>query len=56
MFEFVLFNIIQNSVKYNVPNGVIVVKVDLQDNLNDIQERILMVEVIDTGIGIDIDR
>lgn len=58
MFEFVLFNVIQNAVKYNIFKGKIVICIALEKLLNDQQDQTenFKIEVIDTGIGIDEDR
>jgi len=54
MFEFSLFNIIQNAVKYNVPSGHIVLSFKLEEQQEDRFH--LQVQIMDTGVGIAIDR
>lgn len=58
MFEFVFFNILQNAIKYNNNNGRVVVSLEIGtwDQANSEGRQFVRVEVIDTGIGIDITR
>ena len=52
-YELILFNIIQNSVKFNVVGGQIVINIMCYQQINeDNTQFILETEVIDTGIGI----
>lgn len=54
-YKQILFNIFQNSAKYNTLNGAIMILLSLQYDLFN-QEHFLTTEVIDTGIGISCDR
>lgn len=49
-FELILFNLVQNSVKYNCKSGfiVIVAEVDKKEEMAKV-----VIRVIDTGIGIE---
>ena len=47
VFELILFNFVQNAVKYNKKQGVVAVIAKVVDN------QLLEVQVIDTGVGID---
>ena len=64
MFEFILFNLIQNAVKYNVVRGYIVLLLDIDlepgkeaENEDDkFCKARLRVRIIDTGLGIEAER
>ena len=61
VFELILFNLIQNSVKYNRTGGIIFVivqmdELQIKNNLKDLLETKIIVHVVDTGEGIDRDR
>lgn len=63
MFEFILFNIIQNAVKYNQIKGYIVLLFDIAvekdlpiDDDDKLLSAKLTVKVIDTGLGIECER
>lgn len=62
-YELILFNIIQNSVKYNVFKGSILfllrclpLKQDFADMLKSGNSYVLETEIIDTGLGISEER
>ena len=53
-YQFILFNIIQNAIKYNQFMGSIVIVLDcnkLKNSIDD-NEYVLETEIIDTGLGI----
>lgn len=54
-YKLILFNIIQNSVKYNNEKGKIVILLSLSHNFVS-KASTLVTEVIDTGLGITRDR
>ena len=54
-YKLILFNVIQNAVKYNSENGTILILLSLK-NRQSTNEHELETEVIDTGIGISEDR
>ena len=51
LYKLILFNVIQNSIKYNKKNGSIYFGLDLQ--LNAENKYVLTTIIRDTGIGID---
>lgn len=51
LYKLILFNVIQNSIKYNKKNGSIYFGLDLQ--LNAENKYVLTTIISDTGIGID---
>ena len=61
VFELILFNFVQNAVKYNSKNGVFVVLADVKTNKSRVgcyetTNHFVEVQVIDTGAGIDKQR
>ena len=66
MYQLILFNIIQNSVKYNQFKGDIIIVVDCLpmkkslDDLSHLDDKLetymLETQIIDTGIGIEQER
>lgn len=69
MYQLILFNIIQNAVKYNIFEGNIIVLLDCkpkikledinnlnQDKFKEDETHIFETEIIDTGIGISEER
>ena len=52
MVEYVLFNAVQNAIKYNVYSGVVVLLVSFRMQLDSAAEQ-LVIKVVDTGLGID---
>ena len=61
MYQLILFNVLQNAVKYNQYFGDIIIKLNIKD-LTSLKKRsddcnaVLETEIIDTGIGIEKDR
>ena len=58
-YELILFNIVQNAVKYNQFMGKIIVVIDCQSITNDFTSSVtteFVTQVIDTGIGIAQER
>ena len=54
LYKLILFNVIQNSIKYNKKNGSIYFGLDLQRNA---ENKYMLTTIIrDTGIGIDPER
>ena len=56
MYQLILFNIFQNSVKYNQFKGDIIITIDCLPMESDDSKYMLETEIIDTGIGISEDR
>lgn len=54
-YKLILFNIFQNAVKYNNEKGVIVILLSLNHDVAT-GETMFETEVIDTGLGIAVDR
>jgi signal transduction histidine kinase len=52
VYELILFNILQNAIKFNQKSGDVVVVLRIWDNKNDPNSKILETFVIDSGIGI----
>ena len=57
MYELILFNIIQNAVKYNVFKGeiIFIIKV-FPVNCEGVDHYVLETEILDTGVGISEER
>ena len=57
LYSAILFNLIQNAIKYNKKNGSVNIRLDFQRPSGQSQAPIIMETVItDTGIGIDDNR
>ena len=54
MFEFILFNLVQNSIKFNVIQGFLLIYLKLKENKQKQTE--LQVRIVDTGLGIEKQR
>jgi len=56
-YELILFNVLQNAVKYNKNQGVILIVIDCTPSqTGEENQAIFTTEIIDTGIGISEER
>lgn len=51
-YQLILFNLIQNAVKYNHADGEVIIALSMERGDEDSDDHYLVTEIIDTGIGI----
>jgi hypothetical protein len=57
MYKLILFNIVQNAIKYNQFKGDLLIKINLESfQFDSKNSAVLETEVIDSGIGIEEER